>query len=287
MLFLAVLHSLVQHPKDLYLWGITHCYEKLVVPLADASESTVQCKFDKLGIITNNAIRKLKSVYPSLTLEEEQTINDILAPWLQQDAWTEKKHFSIAINGYDATTKLSFFAYFTLYNDGIKQPANSITYHSLILKRQNEKSKVSSFCGITDFEIEDDELINVHTNLKRDEITREMIEATVPAVAPLAFDSTLLLKDNSFVEPVMKHIKIHIQKYITIEDYIGLNEALRALLVGKADFSAIASAVYQRCLIPPTRTPLPTPRPTPEVVQIVGKNAAPRFRRIQRLRHRK
>jgi len=247
------------------MYGITHCNEGLVVPLADSSVNNIPVKYEKMGILVNTINRRLATTIPSATEEFKKQIDDLFEAQLNKEAWEQKKTIIFAINGYDAKIKQSVCVIFKLSNDNKMFEKGFLVSIETYTKAHNYKK---SYFAYTTFDFNENIISNVATSAKKEEISEDLIAALTPAVAPFYFAS-LLTTENYIGKPAVEYLKQHLDQFLSIAKYVDVEEAKNDveqwLINGKVDFNAIAARARKVCLTTPT--PVPTPSPLPEEEQ--------------------
>lgn len=206
----------------------------------------------------------MSSSFPSVTEEFKGRIDEILAPYLKEEAWAEKKAYVISVNGYEAQKKKSVCLIIKLSNN---EENSKIFGKGFLLTLQSfEAAYISkeSFTTFTAFDFTTGEISDVITSVKKEEITSEMIAAITPAIAPFYFASTISA-EPFLARPSVEYLSKLLSKFITLQDFVEENEARFAiqkwLKKGEVDFDSIASRVQKVCLTTPTPIPKPTPSP--------------------------
>ena len=264
MFFLAALYSLVQLQKDLYNTGIKDCHKAINVPVSDQSSMHYTVRFDKFDSVESVITKRLALYFPKMGDDFKNQILELIKPYLEKSVWETTKSYVVIVNGFDASNQKSAMITFRLSNDELTETVRQQAISLDIQSSVSTSSYLESIYTYTAFDFTDQVISNVKTNIKKDQVTLNIVRVLVPAVAPLYYGSTILQK-NVVVKPSIAYISQYLSNYcqlLNFDEEDAKEEIDSFNKLGYVDFNSIASRVLKVCLTTPTPSPKPTPDPS-------------------------
>jgi hypothetical protein len=290
MFFYAIISSLVQLPKDLYLKGIKNCNKAINVPYGTQSSSTpISVRPKNIGIVQRTLENRLMTAFPETTESQVKQFQDTFTDLLSEDAWKKTRTRVIALNGYSKKSSNSVFSLIVLSNVNVP---DGVVFKISLQTSYSSMEYSNSFIYITQYDVEGDNIVNAKIP---DFKNFQEVMVCVESVAPFYYGSALF-SYTDFVNPAINYIKANsaqISKRLRFDNSEVLSAIAEFKKNGAYDMQSLLARIRKVCLSTPT--PLPTPEVQEPVTPAVknekdcdGKPKPKRFFRKKRLGiHRK
>jgi len=262
VVFLALLHSLLQYPKDYLHDGITHCTgSRRGFNPAITSGSPFLINSRTIANIMNTINNRIKGYCGILSEDNQLQVTKAFADVTTPEFWENGiKNVQVHLNGFNTATQTSFYVVFLFTNKGCD---------NCIFKFQVFTAATSSVDGGKDsilslqrFEIVDD-AVSTHVELIVPKaLTQKQIDAIAQPIVAIVTGYGWTA-DLSFFKTIITYLKKNVESSLEMLPYIKETKAeveekvATYLTKGLIDLKPINDEIIRICSITPTPVPEP------------------------------